>query len=143
MRHFSHWGTFQPDKRDIKRRQLSTFGIYSDFLKKFRREYPEFLIVTISKKDYESLRKDIHTVGVSSVLICTANLENDLVYRITKTIYNNRENFAIHQLNKLSVETAFQGITIDIHPGSKRFFESLNFFEKHKNIFIICSFLLV
>jgi TRAP-type uncharacterized transport system substrate-binding protein len=56
-------------------------------------------------------------------------LSEDLVYDITKAIYENAESMSHTKAEFIQVETALDGIGIDLHPGAEKYFSEAGVLE--------------
>ena len=73
---------------------------------------------------YENQTEDVKTVYMSTLLIADADMSDDVVYEITKLIFENKD-YLIKQhncFNNLDLETAAKNITIPLHPGAERYY---------------------
>ena len=86
-------------------------------------EYPFYSKFTITDDAYGIPGAD--TVAILATLACTEDLDEDLVYEITKALFDNQEALAIAHAkgNELSLESAVQGLSIPLHPGAEKYFK--------------------
>ena len=84
---------------------------------------PNYFPTLLPGGTYKSMPDDLPTIGVSNLLVCREGLEEDLVYELTKLIYEKRSELeATHQAaGRLSLER-WRDVTIPLHPGAERFF---------------------
>ena len=73
---------------------------------------------------YPGQNEDIWTIGLSNLLVVRADVDPDVVYAITKSIF---ENLAYLKrvdpaLGNLSLDTALAGMAMPLHPGALRYF---------------------
>ena len=80
-------------------------------------------------KNRYGLEEDVETVAVLAMLAVTDSLSEDLVYDITKAIYENTENMSHAKAEFIQVETALDGIGIDLHPGAEKYFTEAGVLE--------------
>ena len=75
---------------------------------------------------YDNLKEDCHTMFVSNMVAVRADLDEDLVYEMTKAIFENLD--IIKSSHKaasgLSLETATR-VSIPMHPGAERYFKEV------------------
>jgi len=66
----------------------------------------------------------VHTVAVKAMLAVRADLSEDLVYNLTKALFENLDRMAAaHAAGRLiSLESAQDGMPIELHPGAARYF---------------------
>jgi len=81
---------------------------------------------TVPKGLYSGIDKDIKTVGVKSALICHANLDEEIVYELTKTLYENYESIVgSHKaLEFMGLDEAIKGLPpVPLHPGAVKYYK--------------------
>ncbi|GIO24409.1 TAXI family TRAP transporter solute-binding subunit [Oceanobacillus sp. J11TS1] len=84
--------------------------------------YPYYAPDTIKEGTY-GLSEDVNTVAVLAMLAVTDELSEDLVYDITKSIYENAEGMAHDKASFIKLESALDGIGIEVHPGAQKYFD--------------------
>lgn len=84
--------------------------------------YPFYAPFTIESGTY-GLSEDVETVAVFAMIAASDTLSEDLVYEITKQIYENAEGMAHEKAQFISLDRVDEGISIDFHPGALRYFE--------------------
>lgn len=74
---------------------------------------------------YPGQEKDINTIAQPNFLAVRADVDEDAVYQITKTIYENLPFLnAIHKATKvMALEKALAGLPMPLHPGAARYFK--------------------
>lgn len=90
-------------------------------------QYPFFAKYTIPAGSYEGQTEDVQTLCVQSVLAVSTDLSEDLVYDLTKTLWENQTELSgmLSALSDLSVDNALDGITIDYHPGAVKYYKEI------------------
>ena len=88
-------------------------------------KYPYYAHDTVPEGVY-GLTEDVPTVSVLAMLVVQNKLSEDLVYDITKAIYENTDQIQHAKAEFIQAETALDGIGIDIHPGAQRYFDEVN-----------------
>ena len=91
-------------------------------------EYPFFYEHTIPAGTYRGQDEDFHGLDVGSMhLVTSAAADEELVYQITKTIYENREAVAaIHPAGKaINPENVVRDTGVEFHPGAIRYFREI------------------
>ncbi len=73
---------------------------------------------------YPSQAKDINTIAQPNFLAVRADVDEDAVYRITKTMYENLP--FLHNIHKatkaMALEKALAGLPAPLHPGAAKFY---------------------
>lgn len=72
------------------------------------------------------LTEEVPTVSVLAMLVVQNDLSEDVVYDITKAIYENTDQIQHAKAEFIKSETALEGIGIDIHPGAQKYFDEVN-----------------
>ncbi len=75
---------------------------------------------------YTGIDQDVPTIGIRSTLICSADLDEDIVYELTKTIYENYESIiGSHKaLEAMGLDQAVDGLPpVPLHKGALRYYE--------------------
>lgn len=85
-------------------------------------KYPYYAKDTIKKGTYNA-KEDINTVAVQAMLAVKSDLSEDLVYEMTKAIYENTDKIGHAKGEQISAENALEGMAIDLHPGAKKYFD--------------------
>ncbi|NLJ78591.1 MAG: TAXI family TRAP transporter solute-binding subunit [Tissierellia bacterium] len=88
-------------------------------------EYPYYIGVEIPKGTYEGQEEDVSAIAVMAMLVVPENLDDDLAYNMTKTIFEQRDEIiATHERGKdIQLETALSGMPIEVHPGAMKYYE--------------------
>ncbi len=82
---------------------------------------------TIPAGSYPNQDKDIQTIAQPNMLIVRADANEDDIYKITKTIYENLSFLqSIHKAtNAMSIEKAIAGLTMPLHKGAVRYYKEV------------------
>jgi len=87
-----------------------------------RREYPFLKLTTISRLMYPGLPASVHTIGVDGVLICRSDLDEHLVYNLTKQLFVSIETLSgSGALRAMDVSQA-SATPIPLHDGAARYY---------------------
>ncbi|SER55749.1 hypothetical protein SAMN04487944_10640 [Gracilibacillus ureilyticus] len=96
--------------------------IEEDKIEALIEQYPFYAKDTIAAGTY-GLEEDVVTVAVLAMLAVTDNIPEELGYEITKAIYENAESMAHDKASFITVDSALDGIGIELHPGAKKYFD--------------------
>jgi TRAP transporter TAXI family solute receptor len=90
-------------------------------------EYPYYAEVVIPAGTYPKQDEDVNTVAVMAMLTVRAGLDEDMVYNITKAIFENLSDLeAAHARGgDVSLDTALAGMSLELHPGAQRYFDEV------------------
>ena len=101
-------------------------SVDEDIANELCEEYGYFGYGTISTSVYDNMKEDVNTMFVSNMVAVRADLDEDLVYEMTKAIFENLD--IIKSSHKaasgLSLETATR-VSIPMHPGAERYFKEV------------------
>lgn len=88
-------------------------------------EYPFYTGVTIPGGSYRNNDDDVLAAAVMAMLVVPEDLDEDLMYNLTKQLFEQRQVIIdTHDRgNDIKLETAIEGMPIELHPGSARYYE--------------------
>jgi TRAP transporter TAXI family solute receptor len=81
----------------------------------------------IPAETYPGQTKEINTIAQPNFLTVRADVDEDAVYQITKTIYENLPFLnAIHGATKaMAIEKAIAGLPMPLHPGAAKYYQEV------------------
>jgi len=87
--------------------------------------YPFYSKYTINDSDYGV--PGVDTVAILATIACTEGLSADIVYAITKGLFDNQQALAAgHAKGKeLSAQSAIQGVSVPFHPGAEKYYKEV------------------
>ena len=92
-----------------------------------RKAMPELTPSTVPAGTYPSLKSDYHTIGLYNFAIGRADLPDDLVYQLVKTVFENQA--SLIKVHSSARETIPQNIDKDtflpFHPGAIRYYREI------------------
>ncbi len=104
------------DVKIVPIRQAAVDGLAADF--------PFYTSEMIPAGTYDNT-EDVETAAVTTLLVTSADVSEDLVYEMTKTIFENLD--ALGQTHssgkKISLEKVRVGMPIPMHAGAEKYFE--------------------
>lgn len=83
--------------------------------------------ITIPAGTYKGQDYDVQTTSQGAVLFVGADMDEDLVYTMTKLIFENAEKLGqVHQnFKNLDINVAATGFPIPLHPGAERYYREV------------------
>jgi uncharacterized protein len=86
---------------------------------------PPFMPAKIPANTYKGQDKDIETASVSNYLVTHSGVSDDLVYEMTKVMFESLPELAnAHDVGKqIKLENALAGVLIPLHPGAERYYK--------------------
>ncbi|KAB3532756.1 TAXI family TRAP transporter solute-binding subunit [Alkaliphilus pronyensis] len=87
-------------------------------------DYPYYAEVTIPAGTYKNQDEDVSAVAVMAMLTVRADLEDDVVYEITKALFENLDSLsAAHARGgDVNIDKALNGMSLEVHPGAQRYY---------------------
>jgi TRAP transporter TAXI family solute receptor len=84
-----------------------------------------YIKATIPAGTYTGQDQPVQTAAIVNYLVTRADLKDDLVYQMTKAIYENLpELTAAHNAAKaIKLDAALTGMPVPVHPGAERYFK--------------------
>jgi hypothetical protein len=98
--------------------------IRPEMVDKLAQAYPFYTSVPIPAGTYDN-KEDVDTAAVTTLLVTRAELSEDLVYNITKVIFENLQTLRdTHSAAKnIDISKVEKGMPIPLHPGAKKYFD--------------------
>jgi len=101
--------------------------IEKDIMEAFIKKYPGFFIRNFPKDPYQGVEGGFPILASGTVLICTADLSDELVYRVTKALWKGVPEWrkTVASLRETDVKDALLGNQIEVHPGAARYYKEV------------------
>jgi uncharacterized protein len=101
---------------------LVIIPIEQDKIDALIQKYPYYVKDEIPSGTY-GLDSAVTTVAVQAMLVVSSDLAEDVVYDITKAIFENLDKVTHAKGKLIKVENALNGVGIDVHPGAQKYFD--------------------
>lgn len=109
---------------------MSLHSFTQEDLEKINQIIPAYIPSKIPGGVYEGVDQDVLTPAVSAMLVVSSDLSDDLVYGLTKALWNDNTRKLLdngHAKGKqITAETALDGVAalgVPLHPGAERFYK--------------------
>ncbi|AKL94782.1 TRAP transporter solute receptor, TAXI family [Clostridium aceticum] len=104
---------------------INLVSVSSDVAQALIADYPYYAEVVIPAGTYRNQDEDVSAVAVMAMLAVRADLSEDLVYDITKALFENLGTLsAAHARGgDVKLDTALDGMSLEVHPGAQRYFD--------------------
>ncbi len=91
---------------------------------KLVKEYPFYTPYVIKKEIYKGMTADAQTVAVKATLIVRDDLDEAVVYSLTKALFENKDALAKAHAKgaELDINEAVKGVSVPLHPGAKKYY---------------------
>lgn len=105
-------------------KKVNFIDISDEELSNIQKEFPYFSRFVIPAGMYSNT-EDINTITCQAALYCATDLDDEIVYSITKSLYENAEQVALaHTAGAyIDIATALDGITTPLHAGAIKYYE--------------------
>lgn len=103
-----------------------------DVMEQFRAEHPEYQKYVVPAGTYKGQDKDVETVSVVHMILCRADLDEDVVYEITKSMWENISDItAIHATiaKEMTLDGACRSMVAELHPGAERYYQEVGLID--------------
>lgn len=107
---------------------VKILSLEPEMIKEITAKYPFYYEYVIPKGTYKGQDEDVHTVALANLLLTRADLSEDLIYKLTKGIYENLPDLAnAHAITKhIKKEDSNKGMgPLPLHPGSIKYFKEI------------------
>lgn len=87
-------------------------------------QYPFYATYSVADDAYEKMAGG-DTVAILATLACSADLDEELVYHLTKTLFENQPELAQAHAKgaELDINNAITGVSVPFHPGAARYYQ--------------------
>ena len=99
-----------------------------NLIKELKAKYPWYTSYTIKAGTYPNQDKDVKTSAIKMVMFCRGDLPEDVVYQLTKTLWEHMDEPGQSQQNLkgLTAENAVKEIAdIPLHPGAAKYYKEI------------------
>ncbi|MFD2215463.1 TAXI family TRAP transporter solute-binding subunit [Metabacillus endolithicus] len=97
--------------------------IADDKVQELMDQYPYYSKDTVAAGTYK-IAEDVNTVAVKAMLVVTKDLEEELVYEMTKALFENTDSITHAKGEFITPESALEGVgNLEFHPGATKYFE--------------------
>jgi len=107
--------------------KVNFVAVPADVVKKLTDKFPYYAPADIPVKEYDGVTNsaDVSTFGVKATLCTSADVSDEVVYDITKEVFENFDEFkTLHPaFANLTKESMLQGLSAPIHPGAMKYYQ--------------------
>ncbi|MEG9296387.1 TAXI family TRAP transporter solute-binding subunit [Mangrovibacillus sp. Mu-81] len=86
-------------------------------------KYPYYAADEIPAGTYSKVEQAIPTVAVRAMLVTNADISEDVIYDVTKAIFENTDQITHAKGELIKAENGLKGMGIEMHPGAKKYFD--------------------
>lgn len=105
---------------------VKVIPIRPEMVDKLAQKYPFYTSVPIPAGTYDN-KEDVDTAAVTTLLVTREDLGEDLIYNITKVVFENLQVLRdTHSAAKhIDINKIEKGMPIPLHPGAKKYFDEV------------------
>lgn len=105
---------------------VKIISLDDDKIAQLIQKYPFYVEETIPADTYSNVG-EVKTVAVKAMLVVRKDLSEEIVYDITKSIFENTDKlFAINaKASSITLENATNGLSLEIHPGALKYYKEM------------------
>ncbi|MCS7109056.1 MAG: TAXI family TRAP transporter solute-binding subunit [Sulfolobales archaeon] len=105
---------------------IKILSIPDEVANKLTREYKFFVSGVIPSGSYPGQTEDAKTLAVMAIIVVRDDIPEDIVYKFLEVMFDRLDELkkAHARAGDISRETALKGMSISLHPGAVKFFES-------------------
>jgi TRAP transporter TAXI family solute receptor len=121
------WATSVPNAMVtdmVRSGNVGLIGLEEDKIREIAEKYSAYAPAVVPGGVYEGYDEDIPVVAAVGTLLTYADMDEDVVYEITKTLHENTD-FLKERLNyfkNFGLEIALDGMVCPLHPGAKKYY---------------------
>lgn len=97
-------------------------AIEADKAEELISKYPYYAVDEVPSGIY-GLSESVPTVAVLAMLVVREDLSEQLVYDITKAIFENTDKIGHAKAHLIKAENALNGVGIEVHPGAQKYYD--------------------
>jgi TRAP transporter TAXI family solute receptor len=96
-----------------------------DHIAQLIEKYPYYAEQGIEAGTYSGFDEAVTTVAVKAQLVVRADLDEEIVYNLTKALFENLEQLkTVHKkAEQIKLETALEGVSLELHPGAAKYYK--------------------
>lgn len=107
-------------------REIDVISIRPEKLEALLKKYPGYVKWTIPAGTYKGVDHDVHTIGTYTILFCRSDLPQEMVYLMTKSMWENRQKLVdVHAIMKQFTAEGAPKTGIKLHPGAEKFYKEI------------------
>lgn len=104
------------------KRPVRVISLTDEQMERLQAKYPFYVPVELKGGTYTGQDDDIIIPSITAVIIVSKDLSEDMVYNLTKTLFDKADDLTHDKARVLDPQFAVQGIPCPIHPGAAKYF---------------------
>lgn len=96
--------------------------------------HPTYSNLTLSADVY-GLEEDANCIAITALLVCAADLDENLVYDMTKALFEQEGILTHAKAAEITLDSAFVGVgELPVHPGAARYYTEIGLLDADGNV---------
>lgn len=121
------WATSAPNAMVtdmVRSGKVGLIGLEEDKIQELVKKYSAFAPSVVPGGEYEGYDKDIPTIAAIGTLLTYADMDEKVVYEITKMMHENSDFLKerLHYFKSFGLKIALDGMVCPLHPGAKKYY---------------------
>ncbi len=110
---------------------IRMISLNHDDIRNMVADRPYYIMTKIPAGTYRGVDYDVETYAVTATVITNANIPEQVVYDMTKTVFDNLDELkASHAaFRNLKPEEMLQGLSAPFHPGAEKYYKEKGWLE--------------
>jgi len=90
-------------------------------------KYPFYTQYDIPAGTYDNISEDVTTLAVKATYIVSNDLSEEVVYNMTKAIFENKDEIAVAHAKGAEIDLSYavEGVSVPFHPGAEKYFREV------------------
>lgn len=104
---------------------ITIVEIEEEKILKMAEDYPAYFPTTVPSDTYDGMEEDVETIGVKNVLITHKDVPDEVVYEMTKGLFENISQMqdSHHVAKDIDIKDAVDNLPTPLHPGAEKFYK--------------------
>ena len=107
------------------KRPIRLLVLDDDQMTTLQTKYSFYIPVTVPQATYAGMTEDLVIPSTNAVLIAAADLDEQLVYDLTKTLFEGLGELSHAKAQEISAAYAVTGVPVPLHPGAERYYTEI------------------
>lgn len=107
------------------KRPIRLLVLDDEQMKGLQEKYSFYVPVTVPQATYDGMTEDLVIPSTNAVLICAKSLDEEMVYQLTKTLFENLGELTHAKGKEINAEYAVTGLPVPLHPGAERYYKEI------------------
>lgn len=100
-------------------------SVDKDIMDGILKENPGYIDLKVTSEHYKSIEEPVSTLGAVTIMVVNKDVSDDVVYNITKTLWEQHDELVkVKKIwNSVKLENALLGAALEVHPGAKKYYD--------------------